>query len=263
MVGNLPVYMEVDQAADIDNVGYGLWTSSLMLIPEGYFDETNIGDYKAFDVRYLLLPTGKAPPVPANLTLKDGGYALWTIHPSGIVQVVDTQGTITANKSTIGPHVYRFMRSAMPGAALYPTIAFGGAPAATPTLGPGSTATGAAGRVVWTRSRLDIGLVTSRVVANRTSVVLLKSSFDPGWAVTVDGQPATTEMIAPAFVGVEVPAGAHTVTFVYRGSPYYPLLFLTSALSLVVVTLGRRRLSGLWQRVGQRFPRRHAQEDVA
>ena len=120
MVGNLPVYMEVDQAADIDNVGYGLWTSSLMLIPEGYFDETNIGDYKAFDVRYLLLPTGKAPPVPANLTLKDGGYALWTIHPSGIVQVVDTQGTITANKSTIGPHVYRFMRSAMPGALSTP-----------------------------------------------------------------------------------------------------------------------------------------------
>jgi uncharacterized membrane protein YfhO len=55
--------------------------------------------------------------------------------------------------------------------------------------------------------------------------VLLKASYDPGWQVTVDGIPATTEMIAPAYVGVEVAVGTHHVVFSYRGYSHYGLLF--------------------------------------
>ena len=110
-VGVSPVYMELLQAGNIDNVGYGLWTSSLMMMPQYNFDESNIADYDAFDVHYLVLPAGQTPPVPAHLVETSGGFALWTRPPAGIVQVVDTQGSITATKSNIGPQATPFLRS--------------------------------------------------------------------------------------------------------------------------------------------------------
>jgi len=58
----------------------------------------------------------------------------------------------------------------------------------------------------------------------RSGVVVLAASYDPGWTVTVDGVPAKTVAVAPAVVGVVVPAGEHKITFVYKGFQWYWLL---------------------------------------
>ena len=77
--------------------------------------------------------------------------------------------------------------------------------------------------------------------------------FDPGWQVTVDGQAATTEMVAPALVGVTVAPGYHTIVFTYKGSSSYPLLFAIALVTLVGVGVGWLR----WRRVVTRLnPRR-------
>ncbi len=85
---------------------------------------------------------------------------------------------------------------------------------------------------------------------------MLKASYDPGWKVTVDGQPAATEMVAPALVGVTVSPGFHTVVFTYVGYSYYPLLFGVALVTLVGVGIGwirwRRALARLTRRKGVR-----------
>ena len=85
---------------------------------------------------------------------------------------------------------------------------------------------------------LSDGRVSTIVFANRTAVVLLKSSFDPGWTVTVNGVQVAPEMVAPALVGVTVAAGPHHVVFQYHGYGSYPLLFLIALLTLVGVGAG-------------------------
>jgi uncharacterized membrane protein YfhO len=83
--------------------------------------------------------------------------------------------------------------------------------------------------------------------------VLLKSSFDPRWQVTVDGVSVETQMFAPSFVGREVSAGVHAVTFTYAPFPRYDLLFTFGILSLLALQLGpvwwrRARASRLGRR---------------
>jgi uncharacterized membrane protein YfhO len=72
----------------------------------------------------------------------------------------------------------------------------------------------------------------------RTSVVLLKVTYDPGWTVTVDGRPAPTEMIAPAFVGVRVGPGRHVVVFQYQAFSFYPELFVLALLAALALGCG-------------------------
>ncbi|MGH9021141.1 MAG: YfhO family protein, partial [Acidimicrobiales bacterium] len=95
---------------------------------------------------------------------------------------------------------------------------------------------------------------TADVDATRQAVVLLKSTFDPGWTVTVDGHAATTVMLAPAFVGVEVTPGRHVVTFAFRGFRYYPLLYAISALTIAAVVIGEERLRRWARRLRRRGP---------
>jgi len=89
---------------------------------------------------------------------------------------------------------------------------------------------------------------------SRTSVVLLSASFDGGWTVTVDGKPATPEMVAPALVGVTVSPGNHVVSFVYSAYPYYPELIALA----IATALG----FGFWPRLKRRlFARSPARDD--
>jgi hypothetical protein len=249
MVGGVQVYMYLENS-QADAVGFTLRTFSLMTNPEAWFDESNPGDYGVFGIRYLLLPVGKQPPVPAHLLTESGSYALWTVSTPGVMQVVDTSGSISANASDLGKQTKSFLASPEPGQDIYPTIAFDGQPAAAPTLTPGESAVGPAGKVVSVVDNLANGQASATVVADRTSVVLLKASFDPGWSVTVDGVQAEPEMVAPALVGVTVAPGLHHVVFTYHGYSSYPLLFVIAALALIGAAVG----GAVWKRRAIKLP---------
>jgi hypothetical protein len=256
-VGEVPVYIYMTDSS-VDAIGFSLRTSSLMTGPEAYFDESNLGDYSTFGVRYLLLPEGHAPPVAAQLVKQSGPYLLWTVKSSGLIQVVDTESSIVANGSNLGSQTASFLDSDLPGRGIYPTIAYAGQPAATPTLLSGSLTSGPAGTVLTEHDDLMEGRAVATVFAARTAVVLLRSSFDPGWLVTVDGEPATTEMVAPALVGVTVAPGQHTVVFQFKGYSSYPMLFVTAFLSLIIFGIG----STLWRRLARRSRRGKVRGDA-
>jgi Bacterial membrane protein YfhO len=246
VVGAVPVFKYLE-SRDVDEVGYTLRTASLMTDPEYFFDEQNPGDYALFAVHYLILPAGHPPPVPARLVLHAGTYQLWVVPDRGYVRVVDTVGVLSADKTDVGTMSVPYLRSGLPGAGRYLTVAYAGAAPAPLTAPTVSGTTGAAGRVRSEHDDLVNGTVRAVVVTRRRAAVVLSASYDPGWSVTVDGHRAPVEMLAPALPSVRVGPGVHTIVFAYRGFGAYPVLFGVLVVT-VAVLVWAGPLDG-WRRV--------------
>ncbi|MCU1492265.1 MAG: Bacterial rane protein YfhO, partial [Acidimicrobiaceae bacterium] len=228
VVGEVPVFKYL-ASKDIDEVGFTLRTASLMSDPEVELDEGNPADYAAFGVRWLILPSAMSPEVPAEAVQRRGNYALWEIPGYGYVQVVDSRGSVTATSGDLGSFSAAFLAGLPSTDPLYPTVAYGGGAPARGTLPSGEDPSRPPGRVLSQQSDLAEGTASAEVSVERTAVVLLSASYDPGWQATVDGRRVATEMVAPALVGVRVGPGLRTVRFVYRGFPDYPQLLLLGA----------------------------------
>jgi hypothetical protein len=225
-------------AEDADGIGFVLRTTSLSSDFEAAFDETDPAQYELFGIRYLLLPPEHEPPVAATLVSERAGYTLWELDTGGYIDVVDTTGPpIAADRVDIFDRATWFLTSPLLREGRYPTVAFAGAPAAEPSLAEGSAPEGPAGVVIDEQDALTDGEFSADVSAARPAVALLRSSFEPRWEATVDGEPVTPQMVAPSFVGVPVPAGTHHVEFRYRSFPRYDLLFAIGAATLLALWL--------------------------
>jgi Gpi18-like mannosyltransferase len=234
-VGQVPVHAWLADR-DVDAIGFTFRTvASLSTDPEARFDETNPADYELFGVRYLLLPSGRPPAVPARLVAQAGRQRLYEVATRGYVQVVDRAAPIAADRTDLSSAALPFMQSRLASQGIYPGVAFAGGPAPPPTFS--GTPRGPAGRVLSQSPRLDDGVVDTRMRANRRAVVLLKSTFDPRWTATVDGSRTKPTMLAPSLVGVTVAPGVHEVEFRYRPYAHYPLLLAIGALTLLALVL--------------------------
>ncbi|MDA8297149.1 MAG: YfhO family protein [Actinomycetota bacterium] len=243
-IGAVPVFRYL-AALDADEVGFTLRTASLMTNPEVHFQQDNPGDYSVFGVRFLVLPAAMAPPVPARLVARRGPFALWTRGRARYVSVVDTIAPpIAANRADLGAATAAFLASAAPGQDRYPLVAFDGARAAAPSSH--GTLAGAPGRVLKEQDALAAGRYAATLTARRRAVVLLHSSYDPGWVATVDGRRVPTEMVAPALVGVPVGPGRHRVVFTYHRYGALPDLLGLAVLTLAASALGP--LAWSWRR---------------
>ncbi len=235
-VGSVPVFKYLEDR-DVDEVGYTLRTASLMTDPEYFFDEADPGDFALFAVRYMILPDGHPPPVPARLVRRAGPYLLWVLPGRGYVRVVDTVGVLSADRSDVGRMSVPYLRSGLPGQGFYLSVAYGDAAPAPLSAGDVAALSGPAGVVRTEDDDLPDGTVTATVVARRRADVVLSASYDPGWTVLVDGHRARVVMLAPALPAVQVGPGPHVVTFRYGGFGLYPELFAVSAVAVVVLAL--------------------------
>jgi hypothetical protein len=233
---SVPLYAYL-LANDADAVGYNGRTTSVSEDVEFLFDPTDPSDYDLFNVRYLFLPAGQQPPVPATIVDTKGGVSLWQVPTSGFLQVVDALPPITADRSNLAAAVQPWMRSSLPEKGWFPTIAFGGKPGAPATLPTTETPSEPAGTVSDEAVSLENGLVLGGVDASRPAMVVLKASFDPRWMVLVDGVELPPQMVAPGFVGREVPPGHHSIAFVYRPFPRYDVLFALGAIVFLLLLL--------------------------
>ena len=91
VIGQVPVY-EYLADHDVDELGFVLRTSSLLTDNEAYFNQADPASYQLYNIRYVLMPSGMTPPVPATLLARSGRHQLWLIATSGYLQVVDTAG---------------------------------------------------------------------------------------------------------------------------------------------------------------------------
>jgi hypothetical protein len=237
-VGSVPAYanLVLDGA---DSIGFTLRTASLSTPIEARFNENDPSQYDMLDVRYLIYPADRQPAVPATRLAQQGRHVLWRVDTSGYVQLVDVvPPPAVADRTNIGRQMESFLGSGLAGRGEYEAVAWAGAPAAPPTVAGAEAPSGSPGAVLNETVDLSDGRVTALVRADRPVAVLLKSSFDPRWQVTVDGVSVDPQMFAPSFVGREVSAGVHAVTFMYAPFPRYDLLFTFGILSLLALQLG-------------------------
>jgi hypothetical protein len=240
MVGYVPVHAWLADRG-VDAIGFTFRTvESLSTDPEAAFDETNPAQYQMFDVRWLLLPADRPPPVPATLVATSGANRLYEVNTSGYFQVVDRSPALKANRTDVAAATAGFRSSSLASQGIYPGVAFAGGPAPPATFDASTPPPGPAGLVLSQTANLPDGRFETSVLARRKAVVLLKATYDPRWTVTVDGKPAKTAMMAPSLVGVTVPPGTHEVAFRYRPYGNYPLLFGLGLLALVLLFVAGR-----------------------
>jgi hypothetical protein len=247
LAGFVPMYAYLE-SQDLDEVGYTLRTASLMTQPEYHFDAANPGDYALFGIRYLILPSLPSPVTPppgAVLVMHDSLLRVYELPGNSYIRVVDTVGSIAADRADVGSQTVSYLRSAWPGEGRYLTVSYAGGRAAPPTLDPAARPAAPPGAVVAERAGLPDGMVRATVRLRRRAVVVLSASFDPGWSVTVDGRPAAAEMVAPALVGVTVPPGVHHLVYRYTGFGGYPELLALAVAALTIVAVVTRRRWGV------------------
>ncbi len=243
-VGAVPVFKYLE-SRDVDEVGYTLRTASLMTNPENDFDEHDPSDYRLFGIRYLILPAGRTPPVPAQPATHSGRYVLWTIPAGAYIQTGTVIGQITAGRGNLGARSLPLLRSDLAGHGAYLAVRYGRAggdarvPAAPPQSHPGA--------VLGAYADLSQGRTSATVRMQRPGVAVLSASYDPGWTATVDGRRARTRMVAPALVAVDVPAGTSHLVFRFHGYEDYPELLALSGLTFAVIVA-----APWWQRARRR-----------
>jgi hypothetical protein len=234
-VGSVPVFKYLE-SRDVDEVGYTLRTASLMTDPEYYFDDRDPSDYRLFGVRYLILRAGHQPPVPARLTTRSGPYSLWTINGAGYIQTGRVVGSYPADRADVGARSVPLLQSGLAADGAYLGVRYGsdGGVGRLPTVSSRSSP----GVVGPEHADLGDGEATATVRMRQPGIVVLSTSYDPGWTVTVNGRRQPTRMVAPALVAVDVPAGTDRVAFRYHGYGDYPELLTLSGLTLALIAVG-------------------------
>ncbi len=244
-VGAVPVFKYLE-SRDVDEVGYTLRTASLMTDPEFSFDQQNPSDYRLFAIRFLLLPAGMSPPVSARLVMRSGRFTLWTLTGTGYIQAGQIVGEISANRTDVGSVSIPLLQSSLAEHGAYLGVSYDAGQGADRNIA--SVGGVPAGSVSAQRADLKDGSATATVRMRRSGVAVLSASYDPGWTATVNDRPVKTRMIAPALVGVDVPAGTDHIVFRYRGYDRYPELLTLAGLALIAIAIGpiwlRRRPRG-------------------
>jgi hypothetical protein len=202
-----------------------------MTDPEYFFDDRDPADYRLFGIRYLILPAGHEPPVHARLAMRSGPYRLWTIDGAGYVEAGRIIGEISANRTNVGVRSLPVLGSELADEGAYLGVSYG---SGGDDHLPVARSRSSAGTVSAERADLDDGVATATVRMRRAGIVVLSTSYDPGWTATVNGRRRPTRMVAPALVAVDVPAGTDRVVFRFHGYGYYPALLALSCLTLVM-----------------------------
>src|SRR5262245_21303445 len=242
-VGQVPMYVSLLNHG-VEGVGFVRPTWSLSAPVEYRFTDSNPSHFDLFGVRYAILDRDRSPSVPAEKIAQRGRHVLWELPNSSYVDLVDVLPAITADRTNLGIQVADWLHSDLPAKGANPGISFEGHPAPEPTVMADALPTTPAGEVTSEDVDLADGRATATVQADRPAMVMLKATFDPRWQVTVDGIAVQPQMIAPSFVGREVPAGKHTVRFVYEPFPRYDVMALVgiaTLLALALVPRWRRR----------------------
>jgi hypothetical protein len=249
-IAQVPLY-QLPAQQDADSIGFYLRTNSLSADVEAYFNEADPAQYDLFNVKYVLLPTGRQPAVPATLIASQGAYSLYQVNTSGYLEVVDTTEAIAANNQDMAVVMSPYLSSAAVAQFRHPLVAFDGRSTPEPSSSAAATYTGPPGSVQFSYVDYNNGQFSGRVHADRNAWVMLKESYSPRWTATVDGVPVKTAMLAPSYVGVPVPAGDHFVAFEYKPISHYPLYFAIGALTLLGLIFGPI----LWRRYLRRGTR--------
>ncbi|WP_310572335.1 YfhO family protein [Gemmatimonas sp.] len=207
------------------------------------FRDRDPAQYDLLDVRYVALPSGA--PVDGFMTplARTPRYTVYRVATTGMAtygavverhaagsQLDLLRGVDQWSKSA-GPAAKQFIRwdFRQPGGASMPT---GACPGGGRTLS----------------EHADAGIIDLVVACDSPSSLIIKTTYHPNWRVTVDGRPVSTYMVSPVFIGIDLPAGQHTIAARYTMATGKWILLAFGALVLAIVCMVRDRFDALPRR---------------
>lgn len=165
-------------------------------------DLPTLRDARLLGARYLVVPTGIATPLAGRLAGRADGYDL--------VELKGWQPRASVvSDFRIVPDAASALRTILP-------TSFDPGRLAVLEIDPGITPTPGGEPGVATYSETSPESVLIDVEAPAPSIVVVRTSFDEGWAATIDGEPATVMPVDGFLQGVAVSAGEHRVRLTYR-----------------------------------------------
>jgi hypothetical protein len=216
---------------DVEDVSYGY-----LLRKQLYASQSSI--LSSLNVKYLLAPAGVDPPITSSLT--DLPASLDPLIGSNFRLIFTNERVRVYENTKAYPRAYfvdRVRLESDPRTVLATVTADGfdgrhEALVETDTLPPiapvGATRTDSVTWVQHTPNRLILSTSTAT-----PRFLVLSEMYFPGWRAYVDGVETPIYRTNYLFRGVEVPAGGHTVEFVYRPNS----VLLGAAISLVSLAL--------------------------
>ncbi len=207
------------------------------------FRDDDPGQFDVMDVRYVIAPAGlNAPPFYTPM-LKTGKYTLYRVQTTGAavyVAIVARQQVPTQNALFFA--ALDWLKGPDPDARRFIRWDY-----ATPA-GPPTTSAGCpdGGKTVFEYE--TSGAVHLVVECSAAATLAIKVTYHPNWRVQVDGKPVETFMVSPSYVGIDLPAGKHTVDATYEATPAKTPLFVMGVGVLGLAALLRRRLDWLPRR---------------
>jgi hypothetical protein len=203
------------------------------------FNDHNPGQFDLYNIRYVVAPTNQAvadfmKPIKATPT-----YTLYEVPTSGYAEYV----TISSwepipSQTALFARNRPWVNSSAPAAKSFVAYDYPST-ATTPTGGPEAGCPDG-GRILF-QAKTDDSF-TFTVACPAAAPLVIKTTYHPNWQVQVDGQPVSTFMVSPSLIGLNVPAGTHTVTAQYQQTPIKTPLLILGALVLLLVVVFRRRL---------------------
>lgn len=217
-VGSVPVYAftSLEHMDEVSFLYHSMSkTSDIMVLR----DENNRGQDVTFGIRAIIAPASQAMPNYLRRRSVHGRFAVYESSPEGYFGIVDLAGHYAGPPSTFYEPNSAWLTSSLqprglvisldPRAQVAPAIQRW-----EPMPGPTQEQTTLRGSVV---NETKTGEnYEARIVVNRPGYALVKITWNPDLAATVDGQPAPLIQVTPGFGAVAIPAGQHEVTVTYR-----------------------------------------------
>ncbi len=195
------------------------------------------------------------PPRPWTIAARQGTPAITVVTPrpnDGLRLAFDGQSVIYHRTTALPRARWASSTVVVPDAPARLKVLASGrlTPDQVVLNSPGAPAEGQPATVDWMDDDLDE--LSLRVDAHGAGYVVVADAIQHGWKATVDGHPAAIVPADHAFAAVSVPAGRHTVRFVYAPARES----LGVAITLVTV-LGLLLAAGIeWRRERARRSRR-------
>jgi hypothetical protein len=255
-VGAIPLYALLNNVAGLDMVGYLYHALSLNADIQVLLDESRPDHFALFNVRYIVVPAGQAPPGFVEPVDSFGRHSLYRLATGGYFDLVDSDVIFAGHRDDFFTAASQWLASDLPRLKQHPAISLDGvvqgagqvlplseAEAVIPLMA--APANSLRGRIV--SEGIEAEAYSAEVEVERDSVLMLKATYHPNWRATVDGAPAETLMLMPSYVGVRLAPGRHQVRLAYGPGPLRPALLIAGLLALAVVALAewlaRRRVT--------------------
>jgi hypothetical protein len=243
-IGSVPVYAFLTRA-HLDQVSFLFHamskTSDIMVLR----NEDSPAQDAAFGVRAVVAPAGQAMPAHLRPRGVHGRFAVYEAAPEGYFGLADFDGHYVGPAANHHEVSVAWMASPLPRRgyviALDPRVKDGpeltlGSQLPAPP-GPDSVP----GRFLSERKEGET--YAARVHLDRPAHVLVRITWTPDLAATLDGAPVPFLHVTPGFGAIAVPAGDHDVAVRYRPGPLKPIL-LVAGVAVFAWTARPRKTAG-------------------